>query len=53
MAGQKDDYEAQLHDMRRRLYQVGGEERLKLWMAYSVLQGEGDDPDKHVSLFDS
>lgn len=46
MTGHEDGHEAQLHNMRRSLYQAGGEERLKLWMEYSVLQGETE---KHVS----
>lgn len=48
MAGPNDDHEARLHAMRKALYQAEGEERLKLWMEYSVLQGETDDAEKHV-----
>lgn len=48
MANAKDDHDEQLYGMRKSLYQVEGGERLKLWMEYSKLQGEGDDPQKHV-----
>lgn len=50
MGGQEDELETRLHDIRRSLYRVEGGERLKLWIEYTMLQSEGDDPEKHVRL---